>query len=267
MTGQRAVSKYSAMSLLVRMHYGDTHLSTGTGFVFYNGYSNFLVTARHNVTGRNQDTGDCLAGHGGVPNRLTVFFNKKGALGDYVEVEVPLFDDDDKPLWREHPMLGAKADIVAIELPDRDDIDFYPYLPSSSYPKIKVTVSERASVIGFPFATSAGGLFAVWVNGFIASEPNLDFGGNPSILIDCRTRTGQSGSPVILYTTSGYTDENENTLFASGEYVRPIGIYSGRINSESDLGIVWKWSVVEQTCRASIGNWQISLTAPLIRVD
>lgn len=234
------------------------------GFVFHNGESHFLVTARHNITGRNQETGDCLAGHGGTPNRLTVFFNKKGSIGDHIEVEIPILDDNENPLWREHPTLGARADVIAIELPTMNDVDFYPYLSSAAYPQIQMAVSERASVIGFPFATSAGGLFAIWVNGFIASEPALNFGENPTILVDCRTRKGQSGSPVIIYSKSGYTDEKENTVFGTGEFVRPIGIYSGRMNPESDIGIVWKWSVVEQICRVSLGNWGITLKNPFV---
>ena len=30
-----------------------------------------------------------------------------------------------------------------------------------------------------------------------------------------------------------------------GLLIKPIGIYSGRINSDSDLGYVWKWSIIE----------------------
>lgn len=43
----------------------------------------------------------------------------------------------------------------------------------------------------------------------------------------------------------------ESTSF-SGPVSRFIGIYSGRINSQSDLGMVWKASAIEQLV-SSIG--------------
>lgn len=38
---------------------------------------------------------------------------------------------------------------------------------------------------------------------FMASEPDVDFGGRPVFLIDCRSRPGQSGSAVIAYRSAG----------------------------------------------------------------
>ncbi len=35
-------------------------------------------------------------------------------------------------------------------------------------------------------------------------------------------------------------------LSAGGQFFRTLGVYSGRINAEADIGIVWKWSVVER---------------------
>ena len=34
-------------------------------------------------------------------------------------------------------------------------------------------------------------------------------------------------------------------IFA-GPIIHEIGIYSGRINKDSDLGYVWKWSLLEE---------------------
>lgn len=239
------------------MHFEETHLATATGFVFYNGLEYFLVTARHNVTGRNHQNGDCLAAHGGVPDRVTVFFNKKGNIGEYVERSIDLYKDGNKA-WREHPILKESADVVAIPIDVSSDVDLFPYQISSSYPNMSCSITDRCSVIGFPFATSAGGLFPIWVSGFVSSEPAVDFGGNPCILLDCRTRTGQSGSPVILYSRSGFTPEDGGQVFGTGEFARPIGVYVGRMNPESDIGIVWKWSVIEQLCRREF-SYRISV--------
>ncbi len=91
-----------------------------------------------------------------------------------------------------------------------------------------------------------GGL-PVWATGFIASEPNLDLGGMPLLLIDCRTRRGQSGSPVIACRNPGtvrLVSANQREVQLATSAYRFIGVYSGRINSESDLGYVWKASAV-----------------------
>ena len=97
------------------------------------------------------------------------------------------------------------------------------------------------SVVGFPFGERNGGSFAVWATGFVATEPDIDHGGKPVFLIDCRSRHGQSGSPVILH--HGYHAKAANSIGfqVSSEL---LGIYSGRINEQSDIGIVWKSSVI-----------------------
>lgn len=92
---------------------------------------------------------------------------------------------------------------------------------------------------------TAGGVFGVWATGFLASEPDIDFNNLPIQLIDCRSRQGQSGSPVIAYRSGGGVAlKDGSTGMFSGPVERFIGIYSGRINAESDLGIVWKASAI-----------------------
>lgn len=94
---------------------------------------------------------------------------------------------------------------------------------------------------------TAGGVFGVWATGFFASESEVDFNNLPIILIDCRSRQGQSGSPVIAYRSGGMVAMADGGSAAFGGPVwRFIGIYSGRINAESDLGIVWKASAIAQ---------------------
>lgn len=75
--------------------------------------------------------------------------------------------------------------------------------------------------------------------------PNFD--NLPIQLIDCRTRQGQSGSPVIAYRAGGSVAmaDGSSAIF-TGPVERFIGIYSGRINAESDLGIVWKASAINE---------------------
>jgi hypothetical protein len=92
----------------------------------------------------------------------------------------------------------------------------------------------------------------VWATGFVASEPDIDFGNLPVFLIDCRSRQGQSGSAVIAYGDGGmFAMEDGSTAVMPGEVIRLLGIYSGRINEQSDLGIVWKVSALQELVAAN----------------
>ena len=151
------------------------------------------------------------------------------------------------PLWFEHPTLGAKADFVAIKLMEIDDVQLYPYNLVNTGPNIMVGPADSVSVVGFPFGIQAGGSLAVWATGFMASEPDIDFKDLPVFLIDCRSREGQSGSAVIAYRSGGSVTMEDGSMHIYGKPVTKfLGIYSGRINPESDLGMVWKASAIKE---------------------
>lgn len=228
------------------MQFNSQPLSTGTAFVVQSAKGPHLITNRHNVTGRHQDTGVPLSSTGGIPSDIVIVHNRKGLLGQWVPKKEPLHIEG-TPRWREHPTLGAKADFVALPLTSLEDVELFPYDPANPGPDIFVGPADPISVIGFPFGMTAGGAFGVWATGSLASEPDVDFGRLPIQLIDCRSRQGQSGSPVISYHQSGMVKMANHTLAGfNGPVLKFIGVYSGRINTESDIGIVWKASAIQQ---------------------
>jgi len=155
--------------------------------------------------------------------------------------------NDQQPLWIEHPVLRENADFVALPLTQLDDVEIYPYDLNNTGPDILIGPSSSISVIGFPFGIRAGGSLGVWATGFIASEPEINFNNLPIFLIDCRTRPGQSGSAVIAYRSGGTVAlANGSSAIFGGPVYKFLGIYSGRINQESDLGIVWKSEAIKQ---------------------
>lgn len=240
------IAQPSVQSLLIEMQFNGQSLSTGTAFVVNSPKGPHLVTNRHNVTGRNQETNAPLSPTGGVPSHIVIVQNRKGNLGQWVSRLEPLYAGD-VPRWREHPLLGARADFVALPLSNLDDVELFPYDPTNPRSAIFVGPSDSVSVVGFPFGITAGGAFGVWATGFLASEPNVNFSDLPILLIDCRSRQGQSGSPVIAYRSGGMVamaDGGSATF--NGPVCKFIGIYSGRINSESDLGIVWNASSIQE---------------------
>ncbi len=229
------------------MRFNGQTLSTGTGFISFSKKGPLLITNRHNLTGRRQDNNKPMSSTGGVPNEVAVYHNLKGHIGSWLCKLEPLYSDLDnsRKRWIEHPALGSRADIVALPLTQLENVDLYPHDPGKPGEDLMVGPADTVSVVGFPFGITAGGCFPVWATGFIASEPFVDFDDLPIQLIDCRSRQGQSGSPVIAYRSGGSVTMSDGSANVyNGPVCKLIGIYSGRINAESDIGIVWKASAI-----------------------
>lgn len=245
------IAQPSVQSLLIQLRFNGQALGSGTAFVVMSSKGPLLITNRHNVTGRHQETGLPLSKTGGIPNELLIVHNRKDKLGEWLGCIEPLLHADGSPRWIEHPLLKEKADFVALPLTSVTDVHLYPYDPANIGPKISVGPADTVSVVGFPFGIQAGGSLAVWATGFMASEPEIDFGNLPVFLIDCRSRQGQSGSAVIAYRNGGTVAvEGGGAAIFGGPVWRFLGIYSGRINAESDLGFVWKASAIQQLVAA-----------------
>lgn len=251
----------SIKSLFLEMRFDGQVLASGSGFLVQNERHVFLVTNRHNVTGRNNETEEVISKTCGTPNEIVISHNRQGQPGISIEKVEPLFVDG-TPRWFEHPNLGAAADFVALPVVQLADVAVHPYNMDSLGPEMFLAPSDVVSVVGFPFGLRGGGSFAVWATGFIASEPNIDFNGRPVFLIDCRTREGQSGSAVIAYRSAGVVAEKIGTLTVHEEPVtRFLGIYSGRINKDSDIGIVWKAEAIRELIESVPANVGSAVTA------
>ena len=257
-----AVSIPTLKSLLVEMHFEDKLLSTGTAFLITrNKESNcVLITNRHNVTGRRQDNNECLSRTLAIPDSITIYFYKNSEIiGDWIPIKIPLYRKDGSPYWIEHPQFGASADMVALNLTWGCDVRLHPYYLDLDLDKCNMVLdpAEPVSVIGFPFGKSSAGKFPIWATGFLAQDLSIVSEDNPTFYIDCRSRQGQSGSPVIAYRNTGIRFNN-NGRIASTLSPDPkwefLGIYCGRVNAESDLGIVWHVSFLGDLFDAAIAD-------------
>ncbi|AUM04009.1 hypothetical protein [Enterobacter sp. Crenshaw] len=250
-------------SLFIEMFFDEQKLSSGTAFLAANDTQSHcaLITNRHNVTGRNQDTNECLSRLCATPNNIVIYFHKGGSIGEWHKVKLPLYRDNGEPFWIEDPLLGAKADVVALNLNWGSDVNKLAYYMKTTLDRDNLYVgpSDTVSVIGFPFGISSFGKFPVWATGFMAQELLLMTKDNPVFLIDCRARQGQSGSPVVAYRSGGYRTINGNEIspvISGAPKWEFLGIYSGRVNSESDLGRVWHVSVIERILDAAERDYQ-----------
>lgn len=244
----------SYKSLFIEMYFGGTLLSSGTAFLVARDQQSHccLITNRHNVTGRHQQTNECISKNAAIPDTMVIYFHKAEGSGEWIKVRIPLYRDDESPYWFEHSTLGANVDVVAMNLSWGSDAIRVPYYLSKKSEldrrNMIIGPAETVSVIGFPFGLSTAGKFPVWATGFLAQDLSLMSDATPYFLIDCRTRQGQSGSAVIAYRPQGYRYESEgriHTALMTAPAWEFLGIYSGRVNAESDLGIVWSVDVIE----------------------
>jgi hypothetical protein len=236
------ISKPSVQSLLLELLSGTQRLGTGTGIVCNAQSGPVLITNWHNLAGLNPTTKNPISPSGFVPDSIRILHNRK-KLGEWV-FKQEFLKANGAARWKEHPTLGDKADIAALPLTDLSDVELYPY-DLNEGADLSVSPAEAVSVVGFPFGIQAGGSLAVWTTGFVASEPIVDFNGLPTFLIDCRTRPGQSGSAVIAHRNGGAVTLNDgSTALFGGPITKFLGIYSGRVHDQSDLGLVWKANAV-----------------------
>ena len=64
-------------SLFIEVRYGDTVLGNAMGFLAAHDQQSHcaLITNRHVVTGRHQESGECLHSQGGIPDNIIYLFS------------------------------------------------------------------------------------------------------------------------------------------------------------------------------------------------
>ncbi|TNE41971.1 MAG: serine protease [Sphingomonadales bacterium] len=239
----------------------DYLIATGTAFFVRKNKNLFLITARHNLTGRHWETGRCLSERtAALPNRMRInapIVEQKvpGRFG-YKEYTLPLNLDTDPPIaiWLEAGPKEKPWDIAAVPVhPDWESAFIerwktqyclegdFAIATMSECGTWEVLVQQQhqvgssAFVLGFPFGKTGGvENQPIWRSGSVATEPSVDWEGIPAFLVDVSGRQGMSGSPVIIRTDSQH--------FILG------GVYTGRLldkGHNSELGYVWKLSAVD----------------------
>ena len=240
------IHKPSYQSLFLQMRVNGHDLATGTGFVMFHGGTPYLITNWHNLSGRHPSTGKTLSKTAGIPDEVVIMHNQKGKFGNWIPRTEPVLHDD-KPLWIEHPTHAQKVDAVALPLTNLEDVELHPYSLGQTGPDIAVPPADVLSIVGFPFGLTGGGAFAIWATGFMATEPDINQFELPAFLVDCRGRPGQSGSAVIAHRKRGpVTLADGGMQMMRNPITKFLGIYSGRVNDQSDLGIVWKVSAIAE---------------------
>ena len=236
----------------------------------------WLVTAAHVLTGRHSESGRMLDEVGGaVPKHLAIRLPHESKYDAHYWIQQPLYSARGQPRWREHP-LGPRVDVAALPLTSRthflDPKTLKPHRPKDQFGEmhapakfitsqvirpelpweldvplgqISLDVTDDLHVVGFPFGLTGGAGLAIWTHAFIATEIQFNHDDLPMFLVDARTRKGQSGGPVIFFSRSGMFPTRDGVDSGLGSnLMRFMGVYSGRIRDDSDLGRVFRRDAV-----------------------
>jgi hypothetical protein len=270
--GQVDVETYSMMTTTVLLLKGTQALSQGTGFLYATTKPDggvdtvFIVTNFHVVTGHAPNTSEPNQGDRVRFVLHTDQNDPKTVLG----VEMPLYTKANEPLWiasEDHP----NADVVLLPLPPSAYAKAFLYVFSEAHTvgNIKIRPTSQATLLGYPYGFSdTVNHLPVWKTGHVASEPNVDFQGEPQFLVDVSAFPGMSGSPVLA--TANGTYETETGAMTTGRIVKLLGVFSAMrvvhpqpggdvsvFNPQGDassggslqLGYVWKAALIAEIAR------------------
>jgi hypothetical protein len=247
----------SFSSLFIEAFFGDNKIGIATGFLWSDNEENFLITNWHVVTGLNPGDQQPIDKYGSTPDKLRVWFRLKDNLVILEPYDIPLFNNQNQPLWKEHKDFQSIVDVAAININLPNQFKAYP-INKIQFGDFRPEIGLDVFIAGFPRGISGGINFPIWKRGSIASEPDIDLDSLPKLLIDSMTREGMSGSPVIAQYTGIYAEDPENLNDNDwiGTQRKLLGIYSGRLPGqdefEAHLGIVWKSSVIESIVQSGI---------------
>lgn len=256
------VQRESMATLYIEMAYDETVLASGTGFVYESGGNLFLITARHCLSGRHWESNRPIADEPTIePNTVNVYHRSGTGVGQFAMVPYDLVDDEGLPRYYEHPLHGRLVDVVALPiapLVNLGVLDVLPWKPTAPHP---VIAAQNLSVLGFPFGFEETSKLPIWSRATVATEPGLPYRDLPLFLVDARTRTGQSGSPVLAFYPPGTMVPNPDSEHQLAAYTVArsflVGVYTGRLidpKVKSELGLVWHARVIDEIIGGRVRN-------------
>ena len=244
------INKYSLVTTPIEILAEETKASLGnaSGFIVKYKGIHFLVTNWHVFSGKNYQTGEVLHSSGALPGFINFNLNHldNGIGSVYNVTEQPISHFNFK-IWFEHPSTEHKFDVAVMPIenhvkPFENKIQAL-NIEDNTIIEENLKVMDGIFIIGYPLKNlSTPNRYPIYKTGTIASEPNIQ-GALPHILVDTKTKSGMSGSLVVIEKTLvEEKSEFEKTIHFKKNYL--IGIYSGRESiskefNEAELGIIW----------------------------
>jgi|GEM_PF-1000216 len=280
---------FCVVKLSVFQHDGR-QLDIATGFFIENSKDElFLITNWHVVTQRSTLT-PSFSKNGAVPTQVKFELHRQHENGirleDTEEICVGInVQDGEHPRWLEHPRYGNAVDIVAIPLSgivsikqpltDLDTTDKFAAHPINRFPDLDKSYSPTAMddvfVIGFPWGLAgAGRILPIYKRGNIASDPIVPQRNLPRFLIDCRTTSSMSGSPVLARSQGIWAPDGLKFDTSINPVINFVGVYAGRLESKdfanasnskpeiTEIGIAWRAELVTEIIEKGVSGTKLS---------
>jgi len=263
-----AVDHLSLATTPVVLLKGDNEVSQGTGFFYMQAFGDkqvlFLVTNYHVLTGSSPIEKKVPIGD----NYVFQFHQSDVDTGVVKTIRFPLFTKKGRPIWIQ-PDKNPNADLAIIPLASSLYQDCKIACISEEWSKsnLRIRPTSAITLIGYPYGFyDKKNSLPVWKTGNVASEPNIDFEGDPYFLIDISAFPGMSGSPVFAISYGTYETEDGNTTV--GGVRKFLGIYASMqilktekyleelpqtqkagitLTESLQLGHVWKANLIIQT--------------------
>jgi len=225
---------------------GDAVLTNATGFFYNRDRYLFFITCRHVVI-------DEPSGH--RPERLKLLVHAdENDLRINGELMLELYDAQGRPLWREHPELGAAVDVVAVPIFDPTVINSWfvdAFEPGDLLTESKpISLGQQVLIIGYPlgFNDELHNLPMIR-NASIASVYPLPFKGQRNFVTDARLHRGASGSPVIARLIETGSDAPSWKLLGVHAASLDVSNRDPLVDEPLGLNLAWYASLIEEMAR------------------
>jgi len=237
----------SRRSVHITLRWDEIPMATGTAWFASLAGSLYLVTAKHNLTGRNVNSGRFLGSRQTGPNNLVVRGRRNSTEIGWVNATFPLLDDAWQPLWFEDPS-NPVFDVAVLPIAPSDLLAIDPWIIDKPEPAFEpiLNVTDDLFIPGFPRGFAYNIDMPVWTRATVASEPGVGYNSLPMFLVDARTTRGHSGAPVVLKPRI-----NQSVAMVDGSLIEATttdawvaGLYSGRVDKKLNIGMVWRLGVV-----------------------
>ncbi len=228
----------------------DKQIGNATAFFFLRDGFLYLITNHHVVGDASGDAG---------PNRLQVqVHDDPDELTSHGEFWIDLLDAEGKPTWREHPELGAAADVVAVPINDPHIIANWhvdTFGPEDLHDESKpLPLGQEVLVVGFPlgFEDTMHRLPLIR-RATVASVYPLPFKGERYFITDARLHRGSSGSPVIAKSLDVSTESMEWKLLGVHSASLDVSNRDPAQDEKLGLNMAWYASLINEMTNPAAG--------------
>lgn len=250
------------------LNISDTVISSATGFIVVKDGIKYLVSNYHVFSGRNWFEEKSPLGSSKTPCKVRIYIHTSETPEDQqnmgfepstiVHVEDLYASGMEKFKYLTEEVEGSVeiVDVACLPLTNLTDFATISILNMNLLSRAHndVLCCDAVKICGFPFGIAISDVFPIWKMGIISSEPSMGWRGLSCFVIDARTTSGMSGSPVYHVISRAYQASSSMKILGGPVVDNFVGIYSGRIQLPKE--IKQKLSVSDQNI---IGDSSVGL--------